>query len=202
MCSAPASAPRHVVRDFATAKVGRWQGVQGLPRFPQKLSVAHATNFSGPSCGNSGHPPLQALPLASLSLAVSKPRNIPRSDKRRNEHLITHHPMNATIQPLSSQSAPAAALSTRPIAHQSKTPHTRSAHSSTINIQERVAAAEKAIKNKFLLLVDILRVDIENGQLSIIFRDILKNRIIEASSTDWRHLTFYDCENRKPLKLK
>lgn len=48
LCSAPASAPRPVVRDFATAKVGRWQGVQGSPRFPQKLSVAHATNFSGP----------------------------------------------------------------------------------------------------------------------------------------------------------
>ena len=57
--------------------------------------------------------------------------------------------MNATIQPLSSQSAPPAALSTRPIAHQGRTPHTRSALSSTINIQERVAAAEKAIKNKF-----------------------------------------------------
>ena len=48
LCSAPAYAPRHVVRDFATAKVGRWQGMKGLPRFPQKLSVAHATNFSGP----------------------------------------------------------------------------------------------------------------------------------------------------------
>lgn len=110
--------------------------------------------------------------------------------------------MNATTQPLSSQSAPAAALSTRPIAHQGRTPHTRSALSSTINIQERVAAAEKAIKNKFLLLVDILRVDIENGQLSIIFRDILKDRIVEASSTDWKHLTFFDCENRKPIYVK
>lgn len=110
--------------------------------------------------------------------------------------------MNATMQTTQSMTASAATLSAQTSAAKAKTPHTHSALSSTINIQERVAAAEKAIKNKFLLLVDIWRVDVENGKLSIIFRDLYRNRIIEATSTDWKHLKFYDCEKQQPLKIK
>ena len=107
--------------------------------------------------------------------------------------------MNATMQTSQSMTAPAAILNAQTNAAKAKTPHTHSALSSTINIQERVAAAEKAIKNKFLLLVDIWRVEVENGKLSILFHDILKDRVIEAISTDWKHLKFYDCENKKTL---
>ena len=110
--------------------------------------------------------------------------------------------MNATMQTTQSMTASAATLSAQTSAAKAKTPHTHSALSSTINIQERVAAAEKAIKNKFLLLVDIWRVDVENGKLSIIFRDLYRNRIIEATSTDWKHLKFYDCDKQQPLKIK
>ena len=110
--------------------------------------------------------------------------------------------MNATMQTTQSMTASAATLSAQTSTAKAKTPHTHSALSSTINIQERVAAAEKAIKNKFLLLVDIWRVDVENGKLSIIFRDLYRNRIIEATSTDWKHLKFYDCEKQQPLKIK
>lgn len=106
------------------------------------------------------------------------------------------------MQTTQSMTASAATLSAQTSAAKAKTPHTHSALSSTINIQERVAAAEKAIKNKFLLLVDIWRVDVENGKLSIIFRDLYRNRIIEATSTDWKHLKFYDCEKQQPLKIK
>lgn len=61
---APA-ASRCVVRDFAAAKVGRRQGLQGFPRFSQKLFSAGCKNFSAAQgCENSGHPPLQALSLA------------------------------------------------------------------------------------------------------------------------------------------
>lgn len=106
------------------------------------------------------------------------------------------------MQTTQSMTASAATLCTQTSAAKAKTPHTHSALSSTINIQERVAAAEKAIKNKFLLLVEIWRVEVENGQLSIIFRDLLKDRVIEATSTDWKHLKFYDCDKQKPLKIK
>lgn len=106
------------------------------------------------------------------------------------------------MQTSQSMTAPAAILNAQTNAAKAKTPHTHSALSSTINIQERVAAAEKAIKNKFLLLVDIWRVEVENGKLSILFHDILKDRIIEATSTDWKHLSFFDCDKRKPLKIK
>ena len=110
--------------------------------------------------------------------------------------------MNATMQTTQSKTASAAILDTQTNAAKDKTPHTHSALSSTINIQERVAAAEKAIKNKFLLLVDIWRVEVENGELSILFHDILKDRVIEATSTDWLHLKFYDCDKQQPLKIK
>ncbi|MEE0904081.1 MAG: hypothetical protein U0L68_06420 [Prevotellamassilia sp.] len=110
--------------------------------------------------------------------------------------------MNATMQTSQSMTASAAILNAQTYAAKAKTPHTHSALSSTINIQERVAAAEKAIKNKFLLLVEIWRVEVENGKLSIIFRDLLKDRVIEATSTDWKHLKFYDCDKQQPLKIK
>ena len=106
------------------------------------------------------------------------------------------------MQTTQSMTASAATLCAQTSAAKAKTPHTHSALSSTINIQERVAAAEKAIKNKFLLLVEIWRVEVENGQLSIIFRDLLTDRVIEATSTDWKHLKFYDCDKQKPLKIK
>lgn len=110
--------------------------------------------------------------------------------------------MNATMQTTQTMTASAATLNAQTSAAKAKTPHTHSALSSTINIQERVAAAEKAIKNKFLLLVDIWHVEVEDGKLSIIFRDLYRNRVIEATSTDWKHLTFFDCDKQQPLKIK
>lgn len=106
------------------------------------------------------------------------------------------------MQTYSSRTAPAASLLASAREAKDKTPHTRSSLSSTINIQERVAAAEKAIKKRFALLVEFIHVDVSDGVLSIIFRDIYRNRIIEASSTDWRHLTFFDCEAHRPLTLR
>lgn len=110
--------------------------------------------------------------------------------------------MNATMQTTQTMTASAATLNAQTSAAKAKTPHTHSALSSTINIQERVAAAEKAIKNKFLLLVDIWHVEVEDGKLSIIFRDLYRNRVIEATSTDWKHLTFFDCDKQQPLKIR
>ena len=110
--------------------------------------------------------------------------------------------MNATMLTTSFMTVFAAFLNAQTNAAKAKTPHTHSALSSTINIEERVAAAEKAIKDKFLLLVDIWRVEVEDGKLSIIFRDLYRNRVIEATSTDWKHLSFFDCDKRKPLKIK
>ena len=69
----------------------------------------------------------------------------------------TSDAMNATMQTTQSMTASAAILNAQTNAAKAKTPHTHSALNSTINIQERVAAAEKAIKNKFLLLVDIFQ---------------------------------------------
>lgn len=106
------------------------------------------------------------------------------------------------MQTYSPRTAPAAPPFAQTREDKDKTPHTRSSLSSTTNIQERVTAAEKAIKRRFALLVDILHVDVQDGTLSIIFRDLYRNRITEASSTDWRHLSFYDCESRKPLTLR
>ena len=106
------------------------------------------------------------------------------------------------MQTTQSMTASAAILNAQTNAAKAKTPHTHSALSSTINIQERVAAAEKAIKNKFLLLVEIWYAEVENGQLSIIFRDVLKDSVIEAASTDWKHLKFYDFDKQQPLKIK
>lgn len=106
------------------------------------------------------------------------------------------------MQTTQSKTASAAVLNAQTNAAKAKTPHTHSALSSTINIEERVAAAIKTITDKFLLLVDIWRVEVENGQLSIIFRDIYNERVIEATSTDWKHLSFFDCDKRKAIKIK
>lgn len=106
------------------------------------------------------------------------------------------------MQTTQSNTASAAVLNVQTNAAKAKTPHTHSALSSTINIEERVAAAIKAIKDKFLLLVDIWRVEVENGKLTIFFHDIYKDRVIEATSTDWKHLSFFDCDKRKPIKIK
>lgn len=110
--------------------------------------------------------------------------------------------MKATMQTTQSNTASAAVLNAQTNAAKAKTPHTHSALSSTINIEERVAAAIKAIKDKFLLLVDIWRVEVEDGKLTIFFHDIYNNRVIEATSSDWKHLSFFDCDNRKPIKIK
>lgn len=106
------------------------------------------------------------------------------------------------MQTTQTMTASAATLNAQTSAAKAKTPHTHSALSSTINIQERVTAAEKAIKDKFLLLVDIWHVEVEDGKLSIIFRDLYRNRVIEATSTDWKHLTFFDCDKQQPLKIR
>lgn len=106
------------------------------------------------------------------------------------------------MQTTQSNTASAAVLNAQTNAAKAKTPHTHSALSSTINIEERVAAAIKAITDKFLLLVDIWRVEVEDGKLTIFFRDIYNERVIEATSTDWKHLSFFDCDKRKPIKIK
>lgn len=106
------------------------------------------------------------------------------------------------MQTTQSKTASAAVLNAQTSAAKAKTPHTHSALSSTINIDERVAAAIKAITDKFLLLVDIWRVEVEDGKLTIFFHDIYNNRVIEATSTDWKHLSFFDCDKRKPIKVK
>lgn len=110
--------------------------------------------------------------------------------------------MKATMQTTQSKTASAAVLNAQTNAAKAKTPHTHSALSSTINIEERVAAAIKAIKDKFILLVDIWRVEVEDGKLTIFFHDIYNERVIEATSTDWKHLSFFDCDKRKPIKIK
>lgn len=110
--------------------------------------------------------------------------------------------MKATMQTTQSKTASAAVLNAQTNAAKAKTPHTHSALSSTINIEERVAAAIKAITDKFLLLVDIWRVEVEDGKLTIFFHDIYNNRVIEATSTDWKHLSFFDCDKRKTIKVK
>lgn len=106
------------------------------------------------------------------------------------------------MQTTQSKTASAAVLNAQTNAAKAKTPHTHSALSSTINIEERVAAAIKAITDKFLLLVDIWRVEVEDGKLTIFFHDIYNNRVIEATSTDWKHLSFFDCDKRKTINVK
>lgn len=62
-----------------------------------------------------------------------------------------------------------------------------------LNIKERVAAAITAIQNKYSQLVEILDVDTTNGKLSIVFRNVYNNKMIEAYSENWKTLKFFAC---------
>ena len=62
-----------------------------------------------------------------------------------------------------------------------------------LNIKERVAAAITAIQNKYFQLVEILDVDTTNGKLSIVFRYVYNNKMIEAYSENWKTLKFFAC---------
>ena len=62
-----------------------------------------------------------------------------------------------------------------------------------LNIKERVAAAIAAIQNKYFQLVEILDVDTTNGKLSIVFRYVYNNKMIEAYSENWKTLKFFAC---------
>lgn len=62
-----------------------------------------------------------------------------------------------------------------------------------LNIKERVAAAITAIQNKYFQLVEILDVDTTNGKLSIVFRNVYNNKMIEAYSENWETLKFFAC---------
>ena len=62
-----------------------------------------------------------------------------------------------------------------------------------LNIKERVAAAIAAIQNKYFQLVEILDVDTTNGKLSIVFKNIYNNKMIEAYSENWKTLKFFAC---------
>ena len=62
-----------------------------------------------------------------------------------------------------------------------------------LNIKERVAAAIAAIQNKYFQLVEILDVDTTNGKLSIVFRNVYNNKMIEAYSENWKTLKFFAC---------
>lgn len=110
--------------------------------------------------------------------------------------------MNATMQNTQTMTASAATLNAQTSATKAKTPHTHSALSSTINIEERIEAAQKAIKNKFNLLVDFVHVEVENGRLSIIFHALLKDKMIEAYTDDWKYLKFFDTEKRCPMYVR
>lgn len=62
-----------------------------------------------------------------------------------------------------------------------------------LNIKDRVAAAIAAIQNKYFQLVEILDVDTTNGKLSIVFKNIYNNKMIEAYSENWKTLKFFAC---------
>ena len=62
-----------------------------------------------------------------------------------------------------------------------------------LNIKERVAAAIAAIQKKYFQLVEILDVDTTNGKLSIVFKNIYNNKMIEAYSENWKTLKFFAC---------
>ena len=61
------------------------------------------------------------------------------------------------------------------------------------NIKERVAAAIAAIQKKYFQLVEILDVDTTNGKLSIVFKNVYNNNVIEAYSENWKTLKFFAC---------
>lgn len=61
------------------------------------------------------------------------------------------------------------------------------------NIKERVAAAITAIQKKYFQLVEILDIDTTNGKLSIVFKNVYNNNVIEAYSENWKTLKFFAC---------
>ena len=61
------------------------------------------------------------------------------------------------------------------------------------NIKERVAAAITAIQKKYFQLVEILDIDTTNDKLSIVFRYVYNNKMIEAYSENWKTLKFFAC---------
>ena len=62
-----------------------------------------------------------------------------------------------------------------------------------LNIKERVAAAIAAIQKKYFQLVEILDIDTTNGNLSIVFKNVYNNNVIEAYSENWKTLKFFAC---------
>lgn len=62
-----------------------------------------------------------------------------------------------------------------------------------LNIKERVAAAIAAIQNKYFQLIEILDIDTTNGKLSIVFKNVYNNKVIEAYSENWKTLKFFAC---------
>ena len=60
-------------------------------------------------------------------------------------------------------------------------------------IKERVAAAIAAIQKKYFQLVEILDIDTTNGKLSIVFKNVYNNNVIEAFSENWKTLKFFAC---------
>ena len=61
------------------------------------------------------------------------------------------------------------------------------------NIKERVAAAIAAIQKKYFQLVEILDIDTTNGKLSIVFKNVYNDKVIEAYSENWKSLKFFAC---------
>ena len=61
------------------------------------------------------------------------------------------------------------------------------------NIKERVADAIAAIQKKYFQLVEILDIDTTNGKLSIVFKNVYNNNVIEAFSENWKTLKFFAC---------
>ncbi len=62
-----------------------------------------------------------------------------------------------------------------------------------MNIKERVAAAIAAIQKKFFQLVEILDIDTTDGKLSIVFKNVYNDKVIEAYSENWKTLKFFAC---------
>ena len=62
-----------------------------------------------------------------------------------------------------------------------------------LNIKERVAAAIAAFLSNYFLHIEILYVYTTNGKLSIVFRYVYNNKMIEAYSENWKTLKFFAC---------
>lgn len=76
-------------------------------------------------------------------------------------------------------------------AQKEQTPHTFSAQDSTIKFTaKRIKDAERAILKKFLGQVKFYFEDVESGTLSIVFKDLRSEALLEAYSSNWKTLTF------------